>query len=241
MSSSNIITSQFVQISISPASIGSRIWARCIDYLALGIYDFAMYQLINLMTSDFYSGMELSTILIYALLIIPNILYTFLCEAFSNGQTLGKYCMKIKVVMKDGSQPTVSSYFMRWILELVDIYTSCIGLFVMIINKDGQRFGDITAGTMVIKVSDNDVLIPLDEFFYAKRDYKPSYPEAKNLSQKQIEIIEKAINIDYDEDKAEKLTDKVTSFLNIKSKDNNNLNFLTVILHDYQYYELELV
>jgi uncharacterized RDD family membrane protein YckC len=47
-------------------------------------------------------------------------LYNFSFEIY-NGQTLGKYITKTKVVYKDGSKPSFLNLFMRSILRLIPI------------------------------------------------------------------------------------------------------------------------
>ena len=221
MTSSNITTNQFVRIDQTPASIAERVIARIIDMVIAGIIGFtAMY---------FY----------------------FLWETFNEGQSPGKYIMKIRVVNKDGSRPTMGSFFMRWLLSTIDVGLSGIGLLFILLTKNAQRLGDLAAGTMVIKqVNLDKIHVSLDEFYYAKKDYRPVYEEAKNLSQAQIEVIEKAVyggNGEH-ENQIATLADKVAKFLGIEDKlkasiqkGNSKEKFLATILHDYNYYLLELV
>ena len=109
----------------------------------------------------------------------------------------------------------------------------------------------MAAGTIVVKEIDIDKIhVSLDEFYYAKKDYHPVYEEAKNLSQAQIEVIEKAVysNNDKHEEQVEKLANKVAKFLHIEEKlreslqkGNSKEKFLATILHDYNYYLMELI
>ena len=187
----------------------------------------------------------------FFLIILPLWLYDFLWETFNEGQSPGKYIMKIRVVNKDGSRPTMGSFFMRWLLSTIDVGLSGIGLLFILLTKNAQRLGDLAAGTMVIKqVNLDKIHVSLDEFYYAKKDYRPVYEEAKNLSQAQIEVIEKAVyggNGEH-ENQIATLADKVAKFLGIEDKlkasiqkGNSKEKFLATILHDYNYYLLELV
>ena len=242
MTSSNITTNQFVRIDQTPASIAERVIARIIDMVIAGIIGFtAIYFYFEL---DYETRNHLNY-LFFFLIILPLWLYDFLWETFNEGQSPGKYIMKIRVVN------TIGSFFMRWLLSTIDVGLSGIGLLFILLTKNAQRLGDLAAGTMVIKqVNLDKIHVSLDEFYYAKKDYRPVYEEAKNLSQAQIEVIEKAVyggNGEH-ENQIATLADKVAKFLGIEDKlkasiqkGNSKEKFLATILHDYNYYLLELV
>ena len=99
MSQSNIITSQFVKIDQSPAGIGNRILARIIDSIVQTIYIISMLFLFRFLISSSTIGNIIEFIVFFC----PIAFYSFLCETFNNGQSLGKYIMKIRVVKKDGT------------------------------------------------------------------------------------------------------------------------------------------
>ncbi len=234
MSEANIITSQFVKIDQTPASVGERIFARIIDYAVLFVYYFAMGMFIALTAAH---------VSFAAIILIIPVFYSFLCETFYSGQTLGKHLLKIRVVKKDGTQPGIGDLFMRWLLLIVDVWFSFAGIIAILVTKNYQRFGDLAAGTMVIKIADyKKVHVSIDEFYYARKDYKPLYPEVANLSLGQIDIIEKVLKSDYDEYTIDSLTQKVKKVMGIETiKDRNQTTFLTTVLHDYQFLATELI
>lgn len=241
MFNSNIITNQFVRINQTPASISERIMAKIIDDVIIVLYLVGFYYL----AAHVYDRLNENYVFLYfQACILPIWMYNFLWETFNNGQSPGKYIMKIRVVNKDGSRPTLGSFFMRWLLDIIDTGFCGIGILFIILSKDSQRIGDIAAGTMVIRlVTYKDIHITLDDFYYAKKDYHPVYDEAKNLSQAQAEVIEKAIYSNR-EDKEMIMGDlatKVEKFLKVKPKDDNLETFLSTVLHDYQYYIMELI
>jgi uncharacterized RDD family membrane protein YckC len=241
MASSDIITGQFVRISQTPASVGERIVARIIDIVLLVVY------LISTATVLVYSQLlndDITRYLSLLVIYLPAAFYSFLCEMFNHGQSLGKYIMKIRVVQVDGSSPSMGSLLLRWVLILIDIYFNCIGLVFIICTKKHQRLGDLAAGTMVIEIADyRKMHISLDEFYYARRDYKPVYSEAQQLSVGQIDVIKKALygTQYYNIPQIDALSAKVKKFLGIQPKSTDNVKFLTTILHDYQYYAMELI
>jgi uncharacterized RDD family membrane protein YckC len=110
MSKSDIITGQYVRIEQTAASLGDRIVARLIDYLLLFAYVSSMGMLVATM-KDQWSDLK-ETILVW-LVFLPTVFYSFLCETFFHGQTLGKRLRHIRVVNVNGSQPTMGALLLR--------------------------------------------------------------------------------------------------------------------------------
>ena len=110
---SDITTGNFVCIEQTPASIGDRIFGRIIDIILLVVYNYSAATFVSKLPLD--SDDMLRLLLILALLFLPAIGYTFLAEMLFNGQTFGKYVMKTRVVMADGSSPTVGALFLRYV------------------------------------------------------------------------------------------------------------------------------
>lgn len=241
MGNPNIITNQFVRINQTPASIADRVVARMIDFLLIILYMVGMLAI--------FSQIHLSSDIPYFLILtIPTMGYDFLWETFNNGQSPGKYIMKTRVVNKDGSRPTLGSFFMRWLLSIIDLGMSGIGILFILFSKNSQRLGDMAAGTMVVKLVDyKKYHVSLNEFYYTKKDYHPVYEEAKNLSSGQAELIEKTLYSQREDREYQIaiLAEKVIKFLGIsetvKQKRGSKESFLATILHDYQYYLMELI
>lgn len=164
MAESTILTGQFVRISQTPASIGERIIALIIDYVLIGFYIFSTVTVLSKLRlpSDF------TMIFFLAVIYLPVLFYSFLCEMFNYGQSLGKRLMNIRVVKADGSVPGISSYLLRWLLFPIDgPITGGLGLLVALLTKNSQRMGDLAAGTMVIKEKNyRKIHVSLDEFDY---------------------------------------------------------------------------
>ena len=168
MSEANIITGQYVQISQSPASLGERIIAQRIDGFLVVCYLIGITLLISELNLSFFSNGLVWMIGVY----LPAIFYHFLMELFNHGQSVGKMVMRIRVVKKDGTTPGIGEFFMRWLLQLVDLGFSGIGALIILISKNSQRLGDLAAGTMVIRLNDyRKIQVSLDEFYYLDRKY----------------------------------------------------------------------
>lgn len=241
MSVSEIVTGQFVRISQTPAGVGDRIVARAIDMVVIVLYVVSMVYLL----AGWMSGMnDVEAVLTVLVVFLPAVFYSFILETFNHGRTVGKMLMKTRVVKADGSTPGVGDYLLRWVLLLVDLHLGSIGLLAIIFTRYNRRFGDIAAGTLVIKVQDYKRLhISLDEFGYARRDYRPVYPEAARLSLRQADVISKTLygSENYNEVQAARLSAKIQELFSITRRESDDTAFLVTLLHDYQYYALELV
>lgn len=241
MSEANIITGQYVQISQSPASIGERIIAQIIDIFLLISYITGTSILINYFETTIFEFRIFFLLGIY----LPALFYPFLMELFNHGQSIGKMAMRIRVVKKDGTTPGIGEFFMRWLLQLVDIGFSGIGVLVILLSKNSQRLGDLAAGAMVIRINDyRKIQVSLDEFSYLDRKYKPVYPQAEDLSLNQLDVIQRTLNSDYGDDRSRRITalaSKVRTHLNISDTSTADEKFLYTIVRDYQHYTLEIV
>ena len=133
----------------------------------------------------------------------------------------------------------------RWLMLLVDLWmTSGLGVLFIIFSKNNQRLGDLAAGTMVIKLDDyKKMTVSLDEFNYVSRNYKPVYPQAQQLTQQQIAVIEQLLHgsSSYDEKKIRSLSLKIQQLLDIEPQEDSDIKFLVTLLHDSYYYSIEIL
>lgn len=228
-----VLTTQNVMIEYELASLGDRILATLIDSLIIVGVIIAFFLIaINL------SGSQLIAYGFYTIIILTW-LYHLLCEIFMNGQTVGKKARNIKVIKTDGTQPTIGSYLLRWIIRPIDI-SFCLGsiaLLFIILTKNGQRVGDLAAGTTIVKRKDR-ATISERELPQLDENYKPTFSEVTNLHDGDIEIIREVIhtfNRNYRMEPVDLLAAKMKEVLNIKS-DLSSYAFLDVLVKDYVYY-----
>lgn len=238
MQKSDIITGQYVQISQTPAGIGERMAAQLIDWLLLA----AVLFFIDLLTT--YVPSVSSDVEVLCMFIIMLFVLTcgVLCEIFNHGQTLGKRIMKLRVVMKDGSTPSLGAYLLRWLLFLVDgPLLGFIGVLIIIVTRHHQRIGDLAAGTLVIRLdSYRKVSVSLDEFAHLEPNYRPVYPQAADLSFEQFTLIEQTLQLETDDPRVHQLAKKAQSVLGVtRRRDSSDYAFLWQLHHDGQYYMLE--
>ncbi|MBC7921379.1 MAG: RDD family protein [Ferruginibacter sp.] len=228
-----IQTTQNVVIEYQPASVGDRILAYLLDQLILAAY---------LITASlvFVSGLKVTSPALYVALVLPYAFYGLLSEIFLDGQTLGKRQMKIKVVKLDGTQPSVGSYLMRWLLSIVDfgIFGGVVAVVVIVAGGRGQRIGDLAAGTAVVslqrRVSLEDTRLPT-----VGDTYEPTYYQAANLSDRDVGIIREALqlyenSLSTDFTLVETLAQKVKELLGVENP-GPSLTFLRTVLRDHTY------
>jgi uncharacterized RDD family membrane protein YckC len=234
MAEKSIVTGQYVRIRQTPASVGERMLAQLIDWVIQFAY-LTMWWILSSNT-DLYMG----TLAIILVVLLPVFFYCPLCEILSGGQTFGKRLVKLRVIMADGTLPSPAAYLLRWLMMIADgPLLGYIGVLVMILNRNNQRFGDMAAGTLVVKLqSYSKIQVSLDEYDYLTEGYRPSYPQAADLSLEQADIIRRAVESDQRE-RISQLSQKVQQLLGVTRRESEDEFFLRRIIRDYQYYALE--
>ncbi|MBR3455971.1 MAG: RDD family protein [Bacteroidaceae bacterium] len=237
MSNSTIVTGGFVRIEQTPASLSDRIFAVLIDYGVCFCYAVGVFQLFIKLDVDVHSFVE------FFLWVAPVLFYPLYMEVLNGGRTLGKMVMKTRVVMVDGTTPSIGAYLLRWLLIIADGPMICyLGVLFVAVTKLNQRIGDLAAGTMVVKEGKyKNYRINLDEYDYLTKNYKPTYPQADELTMAQSELISRVLTLRDDSRpmRISELAGKIRSSFGIKEVAQPDEEFLNTILQDYQYYALE--
>lgn len=240
MSEANIITGNYVRISQTPASVGERVTAQIIDVAIVVAYALGVTYILRNVLSDYATQTSL-VLGIY----LPGIGYSFLMETLNGGQSFGKMALHLQVVKADGTTPTVGDYLLRWMLRIIDVDFMAIGLMPILFTDRRQRFGDMAAGTMVIKLHDyHRMQVSLDEFSYADPIYRPVYPQAEQLSLNQIDVIQRTLDSNLGDERDRRLSilsEKTCHMLGITRNDTDTERFLYTLVRDYQHYALEMV
>ena len=230
MAEKSIVTGQYVRISQTPASVGERMLAQVIDWV-LQVGYILLWE---------HFAPSLSHLQVIFLVVLPVMFYCPICEMGTGGQTLGKWIVKLRVIMGDGTLPSPSAYLLRWMLMLVDgPALGCIGVLVMILNRNNQRLGDMAAGTLVVKLrSYSKIQVSLDEYDYLTDGYRPHYPQASDLTLEHVDVITRTLETGVPERIAQ-LSQKVQQLLGVTRREPDDELFLRRIVRDYQYYALE--
>lgn len=227
-----IDTTQNVAIEYEAAGLGERFIAGLIDYTILGIYMMAAMYFMTKISAVFPEWV------IIVIVAFPLWLYHLLCELFMNGQSIGKRQMNIKVINIQGLPVSFSSYFIRWLFRLIDVFMTFGGLAVLtiVMNGRGQRIGDIAAGTAVVSLKSRKQLS--DTLFeFTDEDYQVTFQQVQALSDKDIALIKDIMNDAKGTGNNQvilALEAKVKGLLNVESNLPPRV-FLQTVLKDYNH------
>ncbi|PID40676.1 MAG: RDD family protein [Proteobacteria bacterium] len=143
--------------------------ARCLAWMVDAFCIAATAKIIGTLVSTL--GMfsqdlsQAASILVFFLL---NLGYSMVLEWFWHGQTVGKRLLCLRVMDIQGLELQVSQIAIRNLLRAVDslplLYL--VGGVTALINRRGQRLGDIAANTVVIRITKPELRIP-DDFLEA--------------------------------------------------------------------------
>jgi uncharacterized RDD family membrane protein YckC len=157
----SISTPENVDLHLELAGLGNRILACLIDKLIIFSVLLVLVILLWLIDIGFgAAGMGSTTKnLVTALLLMFGILASFALifgyhiffEGTWQGQTPGKKVVQIRVIDQSGQPVSWSAVFIRNVIRVLDENLVLIGLLSMIIDKNERRFGDLAAGTLVIR------------------------------------------------------------------------------------------
>ncbi|MDN5287300.1 MAG: hypothetical protein JWR38_3574 [Mucilaginibacter sp.] len=193
-----IRTSQNIDIDYEVAGLGDRILARIVD---MGVFMGITYALYFVCIIFFLSvferggGLPAALIVIAVIYSLVFVFYDLVAEIFFNGQTIGKFAIKIRVVSISGARPTMGQFLLRWIFRLVDFgLTFGIGAVIAVAVSDKkQRIGDMVAGTTLVKTKPRTELADL--FFTSPEDdYVPVFTEVSHLTDSDITLIHEVIS-----------------------------------------------
>ncbi len=237
MNSVGINTTQNVSLQYPLAGVGTRIGAFLIDYLI--IMAVLIFSILIL------GSLRITSMWFFILIALFTFSYFLISEILMNGQTIGKRAVHIKVVKLDGSKPSIGAYILRWILLPIDtqLFSGAIAIVSIVITENGQRLGDILAGTTVVKLKADSVqnlqkrrsLVQLEE------GYTPIYPQAAFISDEEIRLMDKALkafNRSGARGPMESMQEKISKKYMIESRD-LPIRFLHTLQKDHAYFERE--
>jgi uncharacterized RDD family membrane protein YckC len=234
MQTITVHTTQNIDIDYEIAGIGERILALLIDYgifIALSIVGGILA--LNGLT-------EFGVSFYFIVVAVAFAFYDLVCEVFLNGQSVGKRILKIKVISLDGNRPTFSQYLLRWVLRFVDFpLTAYLGALVSaIVTDNGQRIGDIAAGTAMVKTHSRTQMNNL-VFRPSEDTYVPVFKEVSQLTDDDINLIADVLHnymrtrnsmIVYN------MARRIMDHLQIASPPGmNDMQFLETIIRDYSH------
>ena len=180
----DVETPEAVSVSYPLAGIGSRAVAAVLDMVFLGgliLAELAVAWIAGELLGR--AGLDLGRLGAWLLAVLAVVVfvtywgYFIFGEVFRNGRTPGKRRQRIRVVRLDGSRIGVLESVIRNVVRLVDILpgTYAVGVTAMLFSRQGQRLGDMAAGTVVIaeplRSATLDRLGPAEERAELVREY----------------------------------------------------------------------
>lgn len=147
----DLVTGEAVALDLPHAGLGLRIVSGLIDLLvglaALYACQWLAYTLAG-STDDALVGAAITIATIAAIVAIPTTL-----ETLTRGKTLGHFALGLRTVRDDAGPIQFRHALTRAMVGVVEIY-GCFGmpaLLCAVFNQRGKRFGDLLAGTYVVR------------------------------------------------------------------------------------------
>lgn len=233
----DITTTQKVTIEYELAALRDRIIAFLMDQLIL--YVFLLICWLLFMGAFGYEQAYLF-LLIFAIPVF--VFYSPVSEMLMDGQTLGKRIAGIKIVKLTGNEPSNTDYLIRWVFRLIDIWLCAGTIAAMLVSSSnkGQRLGDATSNTVLIKVKFQSRFRLEDiERISSLETYVPTYPQVKQLGEDDMLLIKsivsraKRYNNPAHQEVLQDLVKKLVEKLEIDTKPRNHIEFLKTLIRDY--------
>ena len=146
-----IRTPEGVEFALPIAGPVSRALAYLVDFLLVVAIDALLIFLFSLLS---LISRDLSEALLQVGLFALPIIYGVLAEWLWRGQTVGKRIFQLRVVDAEGLKLRPSQLILRNLLRAVDFlpFFYLVGGITTLLNRKGQRLGDLAAGTVVIRI-----------------------------------------------------------------------------------------
>ena len=260
----SVPTSFNISLEFDAPGLGRRWVALLIDMIVQILYVILASYLLNKISFGFDSDAGFNQWAIGLLVMSPIFLYHILFESLTNGQSIGKKIMSLRVVSINGGRPSISQLLIRWLLRVSDLWIVILLLMlftfrgggdtegliaftfgmaflltdiILVANsKKAQRIGDILAQTIVIKTSAKESLHNTI-FREVEEGYVPAFPQVMRISDKDLNIIKNLLSNAKNSRHHEELdvaAAKVKNYLQIET-DMYPYEFLERLLKDYNY------
>ncbi len=193
MKTIRITTPQNIDIDYEAASLGDRLLGYLIDIVAFVVL-WLVFVIIGLAGMDGFGNVGIGVPLVLIILAFIYVFYDLLMEVLTNGQSIGKKVMKIRVISLDGGRPSLGQYLIRWLLRLVDSVMTggLLALLSIIFSEKHQRIGDIAAGTVVVKTHSRTTAKHL-VFVPPTDNHVVTFPSAIVLTDHAVNIIHEVL------------------------------------------------
>jgi uncharacterized RDD family membrane protein YckC len=158
-----LVSGDAVELYVRVARLGSRVLARLIDLAVQVMLAGLLLMLtgLGLATAGPLDDAALTTALIVVDAVVVLIGYPVLLESLTNGRTVGKLALGLRVIRDDGGPVRFRHALTRALIGVAIEFPALgmvileplgwlISLWTMLVNPHGKRLGDLAAGTVVI-------------------------------------------------------------------------------------------
>ncbi len=238
-----ITTAQKVTIQYELASLRDRILAFFVDMIILGIGLLVIYLILISITLGGAGGYELLDMLFWIIMLPIFLLYTLVSELITNGKTLGKKALGLKVVKLNGGTPAADDFLVRWVFRWIDIWTSFGAVAALLISSGdkSQRIGGLLSNTAVVKLRGgfHIRLDDLERMFHATDDYEPRFPQVTMFNDGDMLAVKELISrySRYPNQAQFNLMEQtvisIAKKLDLEETPKNKVGFLQRVLKDY--------
>jgi uncharacterized RDD family membrane protein YckC len=145
-----VLTPEYVEFDFVLAGLYSRLLALLLDTLVSGVIKIAAILALS-MLSIFAGGFGIALALVANFLI--DIGYGIFLETWWSGQTVGKRALGLRVLQENGVRIDFYRAVLRNLIRPFDSFPVLymVGGLAALFSKSNQRFGDMVAGTMVVR------------------------------------------------------------------------------------------
>lgn len=222
-------TAQHVLIDYPVAGVFDRILAFLLD----GVLIFAYFFFIGWLKDQLDPPVWVNVCFF-----LPVFFYHLVFEIAMQGQSPGKRVLNLKVVRLDGASPTIGNYILRWIMAPIDfIIFASVAITCILFTQNGQRLGDLAAGTTVVKMQKTVVRTSQEIIQALQENHVVTFPMVIQLQATDIKLIKEALDMNRqigNMQPALHLTEKLKHVFQVET-DLPPLVFLYTVLKDYHH------
>ncbi len=164
----SISTPENVDLHLELAGLGNRILAGIIDQticvvliVIMGLAAWGIFTLVSVSAMPAHvKGIAygfIIMVLIFGSFII-HFGYHMFFEGTWQGQTPGKRVAQIRVIEQNGQPVTWPAVIIRNLVRVIDTGMILIGVLAIMVDNHERRFGDIAAGTVVVRERVSELL-----------------------------------------------------------------------------------
>lgn len=147
-----LVTGEAVGLDLRPASFVLRMAGVLIDYLIYFVGLFGLLIAVGLAADNGLVDDSTGSALTIACLVVALVAAPTLVETASQGRSVGKLVVGVRVVRLDGGSIGFRHAFIRALVGLLEIVVTTGGIAVVVglLNSRSRRLGDLIAGTYAL-------------------------------------------------------------------------------------------